>query len=139
MHVLRCHELRQVGEQQASDAAHGAGDDESRELIAEGGKANCLHTSIIDVTTTERHAKARIDQAMTEKRTQDQRGQDEIVEHRILVQVEGLAKLAAIGVDAVVTAVFLHADTEKKQHLRKRQSDHDEIHTAGSQADDADQ
>ena len=58
---------------------------------------------------------------------------------QVVLEHDAQAKVRAhLDVQALVTAISLDRVDQVKQHLRKRQRDHDEVHALGAQRDRAD-
>ena len=63
----------------------------------------------------------------------------QIVEQRLVVEIENAAELAAlVDGQAVIAAIAVEPDGDEIDHLRKGERDHDEINAAGAQAERAD-
>ena len=77
-------------------------------------------------------------QAVHEKQKHQQCREDAVVQHGGVFEVEQIVERAAlVNHQAVIGAVFVHADKDEVQHLRERQGDQNKIQPFGAQTNRA--
>ncbi len=74
-----------------------------------------------------------------EEKNEQQHDEDDVVQGRVVAQVDDPEIAAGREAVAIVAAKLLEADSEKIEHLRESERDHDEGHAACAQTDRADQ
>src|SRR5215216_4758563 len=134
MHHRGTDEARMIGEQRAGETAEAARDDETDETIAEGRKADRLHSAVVRARALDHHAEAGVHNAPAQIDAGEQQHQAQVIELRAIVEIDQVGELAApANGQAVIATVAVEADADVVDHLREGERDHDEIDAAGTQ------
>src|SRR5579883_1045591 len=121
-----------IGEQDAGQAAQGAGDDEGDQAIAEHREAERRHAQLVRLGAADHVAEARDGEAAAEPQAGAEQREAEPVERRLVAQVDE-AEAAAADVEAVVAAIGFQPRAEIVDELGEGERDHDEIDAARAQ------
>src|SRR5947199_2782086 len=139
VHERRADEVGMVGEQRAGEPAQHAREYETEQLVAIGGKADRPHASFVRARPLNHRAEAGMYKPPYQIDRRQQQRETEIVEDRLVREIDDSAELAAfVDGHAVVAAVAVEPDGDVVDHLRERQRDHDEIDATRAQRERAD-
>src|SRR5216684_1337665 len=128
-----------VGEQDAGETAKSAGQGEGRQPVAEHREAERRHAQIVGLGATDHQPEARNGEAAAEPQGSAEQRKAEPVERRLVAQIDQARKAAAADVEAVVGAIGLQSGAHIVDELGEGEGDHDEIESAGTQRQRADQ
>ena len=135
----RAHEAHVVGHQRAREARRRSGHDEPRQLVAIHGEPQGQHPFLVLLAALQHHAEAGTHQPPADHQEGRQDQEADVVEGRLVFEIENREPVPLGDAQSVVAAVHLQGDEEVVEHLRECQRDHDEVHPAGAQADGAHQ
>src|SRR3954469_2501905 len=81
-------EIGVVGQQNACEAAHHAGDDKVGQLVAVGRKSDRAHAALVGARTLDHHAEARVHQPPHQVDASEQQHEAQIIEERLIGEVD---------------------------------------------------
>ena len=144
MHIGQRCELKNDRLGCAGEAGQCGGKHKRQQLVAIGIVAQRYRSGLAFADRFEHLSEWRMDDAMDKQKGSGEDGQDDVVEHPDIVEIEQAEELApGHGLNAILAVGKGCLQTEKVDHLRQRQRDHGEVDalaTNGKQSgDDAEQ